>query len=400
MKCEKSNQAKSDAKSVCCHSAGGTNKKSIPSPKHTETVNRHPSPYYYADLFKKKEQQDTVPENKEQEQFNLVQDHDCQSSGKEEEEKEHKTLSEKRNKQTNKKHNNHLNDFQKTKQAFVHKQHSNDSKNSYIVNNNSNSSEKLNEVEVVNELSSPCDLTNIFSQIALNDEDDMTRKRHLYETAFDCSVTKEEGDVDDIDTVCNHPVLMQLTNNQPLLNAANQSASSSTDCDIQNCETTLNRDDVSSTSKNDILSQSLRDMHIDSKEESSKNSGNCNLLLRVYTPSPPSSTPVSNSKLYNSKSNVTSSEGSISNVEIPPHRTKDFRLPIKSLNVRRNCNSPAALAASVSSNAADDVKSTTDTSAPRDNQQRNVLEIKDRTRKIFKHRHKDGAKDLFRYSKG
>lgn len=85
----------------------------------------------------------------------------------------------------------------------------------------------------LNELNdpSPNSLANFSSQIVLND-DDMTRKRHLYETAFDCSVTKQDNDVDQLDKVSNHPLLVQLTNSK----AVHASAGSSTDCDTQNCK--------------------------------------------------------------------------------------------------------------------------------------------------------------------
>lgn len=361
---ESINSRKSDAK-ASCHRAT-INKTSVLSPTRTDTANR-PSPYYYADLFKKKEQ-DVAPQPQEQ----IDQDHDCRSSDKEDVViKEQKNITEK-----SKKH--HRRHKHRSDKGLSHK------------------SNYIDQVGVcddpVNESSSPCDLTNIFSQIALND-DDMTRKRHLYETAFD-SVTKQEEDVDPIDSVCNHPVLIQLTNSRPQT-AATQSAGSPTNCDTQSCDVILNHEDVPSQSKStsDILSQSMRNMHLDSKEESLKGS----LLLRVYTPSPPSSTPVSASKLYNSKSNATSSDGSISNTEVAHHRTKDFRLPVKSLSLRRNCNSSASVT-SAPIVPTTQVKSITDTSGP--TQQRNFLEIKDRTRKVFKHRHKDGSKDLFRYSKG
>lgn len=42
--------------------------------------------------------------------------------------------------------------------------------------------------------------------------DDMTRQRHVYETAFDCRISKSDDDLDQIDKVSNHPVLMEVSN--------------------------------------------------------------------------------------------------------------------------------------------------------------------------------------------
>lgn len=42
--------------------------------------------------------------------------------------------------------------------------------------------------------------------------DDMTRQRHVYETAFDCRISKSDDDLEQIDKVSNHPVLMEVSN--------------------------------------------------------------------------------------------------------------------------------------------------------------------------------------------
>lgn len=58
-----------------------------------------------------------------------------------------------------------------------------------------------------NRLVSPCSC--LLPQDGV-DEDDMTRQRHVYETAFDCRISKSDDDLDQIDKVSNHPVLVQL----------------------------------------------------------------------------------------------------------------------------------------------------------------------------------------------
>lgn len=61
-----------------------------------------------------------------------------------------------------------------------------------------------------NRLTSPC--TCLTSDDGLDDE--MTRQRHVYETAFDCRISKSDDDLDQIDKVSNHPVLLQLNNSR------------------------------------------------------------------------------------------------------------------------------------------------------------------------------------------
>ncbi|KAH0539810.1 hypothetical protein KQX54_008248 [Cotesia glomerata] len=39
------------------------------------------------------------------------------------------------------------------------------------------------------------------------EDEEMARQRHLYETAFDCKVNRSDDDLDDVDRVTNHPVL-------------------------------------------------------------------------------------------------------------------------------------------------------------------------------------------------
>ena len=41
----------------------------------------------------------------------------------------------------------------------------------------------------------------------VEDEEEMARQRQLYETAFDCKVSRSDDDLDELDRVINHPVL-------------------------------------------------------------------------------------------------------------------------------------------------------------------------------------------------
>ena len=45
------------------------------------------------------------------------------------------------------------------------------------------------------------------------DEEEMTRQRQLYETAFDCKISRSDDDLDDLDRVTNHPILHSQVSN-------------------------------------------------------------------------------------------------------------------------------------------------------------------------------------------
>lgn len=178
----------------------------------------------------------------------------------------------------------------------------------------------------------PC-VSSLFSSRPCVNHDDMIRKRHVYETAFD-SATR--GDVDDDDVVSNHPVLVQLTK-------VHESApGTSADCDTQPCGL------VQSKSL-DVLSRDVRDLQLDSKERA----------MRVYTPSPPSTAPLA--AKFDAADNTRK-------------RTKDLKLPVKSLRDVRGSDPSLRKAGHDGS------------------------EKRDETRKMFK-RYKDGSKEIFMYTK-
>lgn len=57
---------------------------------------------------------------------------------------------------------------------------------------------------------------NVLNVLSCPDDglDDMTRQRHVYETAFDCRISKSDDDLDQIERVTNHPVLLQWNNDR------------------------------------------------------------------------------------------------------------------------------------------------------------------------------------------
>ncbi|OXU23776.1 hypothetical protein TSAR_005281 [Trichomalopsis sarcophagae] len=40
------------------------------------------------------------------------------------------------------------------------------------------------------------------------EEEEMARQRQIYETAFDCKVSRSDDDLDDLDRITNHPLLI------------------------------------------------------------------------------------------------------------------------------------------------------------------------------------------------
>lgn len=118
--------------------------------------------------------------------------------------------------------------------------------------------------------------------------DDMTRQKHVYETAFDCRISKSDDDLDNIDKISNHPVLFQENlekSDQYILpsvesrTSEEQSSSKATFvCPVSDTECNIS-----------LLSENLQSMHLPVEETST------NLRtspLRVYTPSPPSTAPL------------------------------------------------------------------------------------------------------------
>ncbi|XP_053975989.1 uncharacterized protein LOC128874883 [Hylaeus volcanicus] len=60
------------------------------------------------------------------------------------------------------------------------------------------------------------------------DEEEMARQRHLYETAFDCKVNRSDDDLDDLDRVTNHPVLHSQVRSNSAIPVSRTSSSTDT----------------------------------------------------------------------------------------------------------------------------------------------------------------------------
>lgn len=178
------------------------------------------------------------------------------------------------------------------------------------------------------------------------DDEEMARQRQLYETAFDCKVNRSDDDLDDVDRLTNHAVLHSQLR---IINSAQSRASSSTDGSKKNCQYTgqqLSKDNRRKIvvlkpkpipvrlqhSQQDTLSNLTNEI-----ESLQINSGDENtsarLPVRGYTQSPPSTAPLP-AKFHNNKDNLLLNMRSAPNLPLQPDhpRLKDMRLPIKSLN--------------------------------------------------------------------
>lgn len=166
--------------------------------------------------------------------------------------------------------------------------------------------------------------------------DEMTRQRRVYETAFDCRISKSDDDLDQIDKVTNHPVLMEVSNtweSKPV-------SEPSVDTNSLNRSRNRDRNTFQKTAQDDsnlvlALSQDIKNMHLRESEENNIASSS-GLPLRGYTPSPPSSAPLP--AKFHGKEHIMNSIRSAPNLPShPKSRLKDLHLPVKSLSARLVC---------------------------------------------------------------
>uniref|UniRef100_A0A6P7GRW5 Uncharacterized protein LOC114345678 n=1 Tax=Diabrotica virgifera virgifera TaxID=50390 RepID=A0A6P7GRW5_DIAVI len=157
--------------------------------------------------------------------------------------------------------------------------------------------------------------------------DDMTRQRHVYETAFDCRISKSDDDLDQIEKVTNHPVLVHINKTWD----KSQGSEPSIDSNSFNrrhrrrereCTKSSHEDNNSSVI---ALSHDIQNIRLVETEENNSASSS-GLPLRRYTPSPPSTAPLP--AKFHSKEHTMNSIRSAPN--LPSHHKSRF-LPVKSL---------------------------------------------------------------------
>ena len=189
---------------------------SAQSPNRSD-IKRHPSPYYYADLYKNKiEEPKPCPAKVKSEPPQPKSSQDAlESKG---------NYSNQKNKSRKYRKSSSLDNpsLDKPIRARSHSRLKY-KKSSSVDTQSTDSRDAPNEaVMPPNRLTSPC--ACLTPDDGLDDE--MTRQRHVYETAFDCRISKSDDDLDQIDKVSNHPVLVQLNNSRE--NRAGPSVDSNT----------------------------------------------------------------------------------------------------------------------------------------------------------------------------
>lgn len=136
------------------------------------------------------------------------------------------------------------------------------------------------------------------------------RTRKIYETAFDCKILKSDDDLDEVERITNHSILMQLNNtNQKMTKTKSNSKLSR----LKNIKNTSNhstqqqqqqhpqqQNKQMAPSKSDgsasTISQEMENLHLNNSNLDNINNANTvsssQLPLRGYTPSPPSTAPL------------------------------------------------------------------------------------------------------------
>ncbi|KAJ8969633.1 hypothetical protein NQ317_009648 [Molorchus minor] len=292
------------------------------------TSKRHPSPYYYGDLFHyKTADPPTTPKRN----------------------KRNQSLKQERSK-TESKQKNTNNRRSRTNRKF-RKSSSLDNPNEYkektlgsrpqIKHKKSSSieTESTNSKNVPNGTLMPPNPV-LVSGYDDNGLDDMTRQRHVYETAFDCRISKSDDDLDQIDKVSNHPVLVHINNAWDIQPITEPSVDNNTPK-----RRTRVRENCPKPSQDDnnsvlVLAEDIQNMHLTTKDTNSASSGA--LPLRGYTPSPPSTAPLPTK--FHGKEHMMNSIRSAPNLPShPKSRLKDLHLPVKSLRGRSPTTSSDSL---------------------------------------------------------
>ncbi|XP_046413804.1 uncharacterized protein LOC124176482 [Neodiprion fabricii] len=193
-------------------------------------------------------------------------------------------------------------------------------------------------------------------ETADKEEAEMARQRRLYETAFDSKVSRSDDDLDDHDRLTNHPVLHAPSRITAVLQPKAPSpvpepfhAFEPVSCPVNNAYASKERRKVvllrpkpipsrlQQTDNISSLSQDIESLQVNSSDE--KNSSP-RLPLRGYAPAPPSppSTAPLPAKFHGRKDhlllNIRSAPNLPSQADHP--RLKDTRLPVKSLRAKES----------------------------------------------------------------
>ncbi|XP_076261496.1 uncharacterized protein LOC143197160 [Rhynchophorus ferrugineus] len=301
----------------------------ILSPTKTEVsvAKRHPSPYYYGDLFKYKTTEATQQSPPKKNYPSVKKNQSL---------KEYPSKGEsfKRSKST-RKHRKGCTAGQTVRNRPTIRQKKSSSIDSHSTSSRDASNDAVERHHTEQRM--PSGLLNVLS-CPDDGLDDMTRQRHVYETAFDCRVSKSDDDLDQIERVTNHPVLIQWEE-KPGSEATKESASTLNKSIKSKSRETKEKPSQQKEDNNQVLklSQDIQNMHLTNEDNITSTGG---LLLRGYTPSPPSTAPLPSK--FPGKELMMNSIRSAPNLPSKT-RLKDLNLPVKSLRARSPTTSSGSL---------------------------------------------------------
>ncbi|XP_050313545.1 serine-rich adhesin for platelets [Anthonomus grandis grandis] len=306
----------------------------VVSPTKTEqsVTKRHPSPYYYGDLFKYKTEQHTQSSPKKATYASVKKNQSLKEGY-------HKGEIHKRTKsfRKHKKHEGIQQNEEKQKSLRKRESFKQQKKTSSADSHSNSSRDEPNEKLEENQDSKSLNLL-FYPEDGLVD---MTRQRHVYETAFDCSINKSDDDLDQIERVTNHPVLVQWNNDK---SGSESSTKGKIPTLLKATKSKTKEDNKPSHSKEDNnksilnLSQTFQKIRLGSEVATSSSLGGSSLC--GYTPSPPSTAPLPSK--FPGKELMMNSIRSAPNLPSKTH-AKELNLPNKSLKSRSSASSSGSL---------------------------------------------------------
>lgn len=346
----------------------------VQSPDRSD-IKRHPSPYYYADLYKNENDEHTSKAP-----FKYKKAHSLDKSDGESQKPQTRSV-ERGSSLTNEdaaKSGYHKKYRKSLENANLDKPSRSKSNNQYKKSSSTDSRDAGESVMPPNRVTSPCACLTPEDGL----EDEMTRQRHVYETAFDCRVSKSDDDLDQIDKVSNHPVLVQLNSNKKYVGPSVVN----TPQNRRKVTLLCPKPKIEESHSAAVLSQNLQELHIPDSELCST-SGGLSLPLRGYTPSPPSTAPLP-TKFHGKELGMNSIRSAPNLPSHPKSRLKDLHLPVKSLRGRSPTSSSGSLQTQGSAFEIEFGNSSELISEfkgrpghSKENKPEKVLEIKDRPRK-------------------
>lgn len=190
---------------------------------------------------------------------------------------------------------------------------------------------QLNKLHKSNSNSTKSRLGSDNSVNTQDDEMSSGKRRQVYETAFDCKITKSDDDLDEMDKITKHSVLLQINENGNNINKSSHKTKNSSSKRHKNSKNQKIQE--SEQQAITMISNNLENIHIENASVDQMNN-TTTIPTLGYTPSPPSTAPLpmkfpgKHDRFFmnsiKSAPNLPSSN--------PAHpRLKDLRLPIKSL---------------------------------------------------------------------